>query len=126
MVPLTDLSTGYGWLLFETLVALAAVCLLALVALRWGLRRLGVPGNTEGGRIRVLERVAIDPRRSLLLIEVGGKVLLVGAGDGPMAVLADIDPATLPASPARRPAVFKDIFARALGRRTPEEQGPGA
>lgn len=115
-VPLADLSSGYGWLLAETLVALVAVCLLALVALRWGLRRLGMPGSTDGGRIRVLERVAVDARRSLLLVEVGSRVLLVGTGEGPMAVLADIDPASLPALPEKKSVAFKDILARALGR----------
>jgi flagellar protein FliO/FliZ len=116
IVPLADLSVGYGWLLAETLVALVAVCLLALVALRWGLRRLGMPGSTDGGRIRVLERVAIDPRQSLLLVEVGSRVLLIGTGEGPMALLADIDPASLPALPERKAVAFKDVLARALGR----------
>ena len=113
---------GYGWLLVETLVALAAVCLLALVALRWGLHRLAAPGGGSGrGRIRVLERVAVDPRRSLLLVEIGGRVLLVGAGEGPMGVLAEIDPATLPAIPAKRTVAFRDVLARALGRSTRRE-----
>jgi len=121
-------TTGYGWLLFETLVALAGVCLLALVALRWGLRRLGAPGIPAGagGRIRVLERLAVDPRRSLLLVEVGGRILLVGTGDGPMAMLAEIDPAALPPLPARRTIAFRDVLARALGRRTAPEEPPAA
>lgn len=126
MIPLADLAVGYGWLLAETLVALAAVCLLALVLLRWGLRRLGAPGSSGGGRIRVLERVAVDPRRSLLLVEVGARVLLVGTGEGPMSVLAEIDPATLPALPARRTVAFREVLARALGRRASEEQPPAA
>ena len=121
------MTAGYGWLLFETLVALAGVCLLALVALRWGLRRLGAPGITSGGgRIRVLERLAVDPRRSLLLIEVGGRILLVGTGDGPMAMLAEIDAATLPPLPERRTIAFRDVLARALGRRTAREEPPPA
>lgn len=111
------MTASYGWLLAETLVALVAVCLLALVALRWGLRRLGTPGSFEGARIKVLERVAVDPRRSLLLVEVGPRILLVGTGDGPMTMLAEIDPATLPPLPERRSVGFKEVMARALGRR---------
>jgi flagellar protein FliO/FliZ len=127
VVPLADITAGYGWLLAETLVALIAVCLLALVALRWGLRRLGMPGSASGGgRIRVLERVAIDPRRSLLLVAVGARVLLVGSGEGPITMLAEIDPATLPPLPERRTVAFKDILARALGRRAPEGPPPAA
>jgi len=127
VVPLADLTAGYAWLLAETLVALVAVCLLALVALRWGLRRLGVPGAAmEGGRIHVLERVAVDPRRSLLLVSVGPRILLVGTGDGPMTMLAEIDPATLPALPAKKTVAFREILARALGRRAPDSPPPAA
>ena len=117
MTPLAD-PGGYGWMLAETLVALVAVCLLALVALRWGLRRFaGVAEPGLGrGRIRVLERVALEPRRSLLLVEVCSRVLLVASGEGPMSVLAEIDPATLPPLPDRRPVAFRDVLARALGR----------
>ena len=45
----------------------------------------------------MLDRVALDPRRTLFVVRVGGKVLLLGGGDGGLSVLTEIDPATLPA-----------------------------
>jgi len=112
---------SYGWMLVQTLAALAAVCLLALVALRWGLRRFAggaLDGVAGRGRIRVLERVALDPRRALVLVEIGPRILLVASGEGPTSLLCEIDPATLPPVPERRPAAFRDVLSRALAGRS--------
>jgi flagellar protein FliO/FliZ len=108
-------AASYGWYLAQTLLALAAVCLIAILALRYGLRRLSVFGGREGGRIKVVERVAMDARRSLYLVDVGGRLLLLGAGDGPMTLLAEIDAASLPPVPERRRLAFRDILSRAAG-----------
>lgn len=83
--------------LAQTLVTLAAVCALAWWTLRWAARR-GV-GRSPSGVITVLDRVALDPRRTLFVVRVGAKVLLLGGGDGGLSVLTELDPATLPAEP---------------------------
>ncbi len=95
----TEAPGGYGIALLQTLFALFAVCILAWVVLRWSARRgLGV----GRGRVRVLERVPLDGRRSLYLIEVGERVLLVGAGDGGApSLLTELDPSELPPLPER-------------------------
>jgi flagellar protein FliO/FliZ len=111
-----ELPGGYGVALLQTLLALGAVCVLAWVVLRWGARR-GFGLGVGGGRVRVLERVALDPRRALYLVEVGGKLLLIGAGDGAApAVLAELDPAELPPEPAPAGTPFADVLRRLSGR----------
>jgi flagellar biosynthetic protein FliO len=75
-----------------SLVSLAVVCLLAYVALRWFSRR-GV-GRSEGP-VRVLARCSLEPRRAVYLLQVAGRCFLVGVGDGPMSLLAEIDPAAV-------------------------------
>ncbi len=109
-----ELPGGYGWYLLQTLLALAAVCALAWVVLRWGVKRLYGAGSASG-RVKVLERILLDPRRTLYLVEVGGKVLLLGAGEGPMTNLAEIDPKALPAEPEARKASFLDVLRRKTG-----------
>lgn len=101
--------SGYGVSLLQTLLALAAVCILAWVVLRWSARRgLGLGG---GRRVKVLERVPLDGRRALYLVEVGGRVLLLGAGEGASpAVLAELDPKELPELPEGKS--FGDLVAK--------------
>ena len=96
---LLQAGTGYFVSLLQTLLALAAVCILAWVVLRWGARRGFGFGQ---GRVRVLERVPLDARRSLYLIEIGERVLLIGAGEGAApAVLAELGKDELPPLPER-------------------------
>jgi flagellar protein FliO/FliZ len=108
--------SGLGWeSLALSFVSLGAVCLLA-----WGALRLlaGRGVGKASGVVRVLARCPLEPRRSVYVIEVAGRCFLVGVGDGPMALLAELDAASLPAAaPARAAGVrFADVLARALGR----------
>jgi flagellar biosynthetic protein FliO len=98
--------------LWPTLLALAAVCALALVVLR-GLSRRGVGQGTR--TLRVIERLALEPRRSIYLVEAGGRHLLVGVGEGAMSVLAELDPATAAAAgtAASGPRDLGGIWAQA-------------
>lgn len=86
-----------GAALAQTLLTLGAVCALAWWVLRWAARR-GV-GRSPAGVIAVVDRVALDPRRSLVVVRVAGKALLLGASDAGLSVLAELDPAALPEAP---------------------------
>ena len=116
-----ELPGGYGLVLLQTLFALAGVCVLAWVVLRWGARR-GLGMGALGGRVRVLERIALDPRRSLYIVKVGERVLLLGAGDGGSpSLLTEIDPDTLPPEAAPKPPgeAFREVLGRLTGRAKP-------
>lgn len=106
------LPSGYGAALLQTIVSLIAVCLLAWLLLRWGARK-GFGAGARGGRVRVIERVALDARRSLYLVEVGNKVLLVGTGDGAApSLLTEVDPEAIPSAPAEPRPSFASVFRR--------------
>jgi flagellar biosynthetic protein FliO len=100
-------------------VSLGLVCFLAYVALRL-LARRGV--GRGDGPLRVLARCALEPRRSVYLIEAGGRCFLVGVGDGPMALLAELDAAAVRAEEAAAGARaasgarFADVLARVVSR----------
>jgi len=118
-----QLPSGYGVALLQTLLALGAVCILAWVVLGWGARRgFGLGRAFSKGRVRVLERVSLDARRSLYLVELGDKVLLIGAGDsGAPAVLSEVDPQKLPPLPDTPSLSFAEILKRITGTRKPPE-----
>lgn len=107
-----ELPGGYGVALLQTLLALAAVCVLAWVVLRWGARR-GLGLGASRGQVRVLERISLEPRRSLYLVKVGTRVLLIGAGEGGSpAVLAELDPSEVPEEPEQARPGFAEVLRR--------------
>lgn len=77
-------------MLFQTVVALVAVCGLAWVIFRVVLPRLQV-GNSAGNMIRVVERVGLDAKRSLFVVEVAGKYLLVGSSENGVQLVSELD-----------------------------------
>jgi flagellar biosynthetic protein FliO len=96
-------------------VSLGLVCLVAYLALRW-LSRRGV-GRPEGP-LQVIARCSLEPRRSLYVVQAAGRCFLVGVGEGPMALLAELDAATVKAQAVVEPAVgatFGAALARVLG-----------
>jgi flagellar protein FliO/FliZ len=84
---------SYGWYLLQTLAALGVVCAAAFLVLRYVVPR-ALPMR---GPMRVLARVAVEPRRSLLLVEVAGRAFLLGSSEGGLQLVAELDPAKLPA-----------------------------
>lgn len=110
---------GAWAMMVKAVVALAAVLFLAYVILGKGLAKFG---QKAGGakRIHVVDRVGIDAKRTLYLVEVDGVRTLVGAGEGGMTI------AVIPDAP--KPA-FKDVIqdkAHDNGAHAPPEPDPAA
>jgi flagellar protein FliO/FliZ len=104
---------GIGWQsLALSFASLGVVCVLA-----WGALRLlaGRGIGRASGAVRVLARCPLEPRRSVYVVEVAGRCFLLGVGDGPMALLAELDGEKIP-KPAETGAPFADVLARVLGR----------
>lgn len=116
----TDLP-GLGSSFALSLVSMAFVCLLAYVALRWFSRRGA--GRNEGP-LRILARCPLEPRRAVYLLQVAGRCFLVGVGDGPMSLLAEIDAAAVKSEISAGAAGptgprFVDVLSRFTGRSKP-------
>ena len=75
----------------RTLIALIGVCALAWVTLLW-LSRRGFGASRPDSRLRLLDRLALGPRRQLYLVQADSRVFLVGAGDaGTPRLIAELD-----------------------------------
>jgi len=113
---------GIGWeSLALSFASLGVVCVLA-----WGTLRLlaGRGIGKASGAIRVVARCPLEPRRSVFVIETAGRCFLVGVGDGPMALLAELDADKLPRLPETAGLRFGDVLSRVLGRSAAAKRPP--
>lgn len=109
-----------GWTLVRTMVVLAMVVALAYLTLNIGLRRLlGIRAPLGTSVVTVLERVSLDQKRSLFVVEAGGEVLLIGGGDSALNLIAKLDRAevdklrtTAPAAPVQLSPFLKKLLGR--------------
>lgn len=113
-----------GWTLFRTLVVLAMVVALAYLTLNIGLRRLlGIRAPVGTSVVTVLERVALDQKRSLFVVEAGGEVLLIGGGDSALSLIAKLDRVEVEklraSSSSNSPIQLSPFLRKLLGRKEP-------
>ena len=108
----------------ETLVTLLGVAVLAVLVL-YGGRRLGV--GRPAGPLELLGRLPLDARRAVYLVKVGKLVYVVGASEGGLTRLGEIDADAVPPAATGTPASrFADILARVTqpGDRPPPPRVP--
>jgi flagellar biogenesis protein FliO len=97
--------------MLKTIAALAIVLLVAWLTLHKGMGRL-VERAQAGKRMRVIERVSLDARRTLFLVEVDGKTLVLAGGD-----IVRVDAQASSEAPSRA-AAFDKILATTPARPT--------
>jgi flagellar protein FliO/FliZ len=113
---MADTGGSYGDLLITSLLVLGAVCIAAFVAVRLFGRVLAA-GRTRGtGLMDVIARVPLEPRRSLYVVEVAGKALLVGTSEMGLSVLSELDAGEVRARAVPR-RTFSDLVKDAWTRR---------
>jgi flagellar biogenesis protein FliO len=124
------------WMFVQTICALGFVCLLAYVVLKVALPRLNVIGAGKS-MVHIVDRTALDQRRSLYVVEVTGRWLLIGASEGGLQLIRELDPeqaeqeaealnagaragrarAPFTEAPANARSTFADVIARMVHRR---------
>ena len=80
---------GYGSLLLRLALGVGAVCLIAWVALKYGLKRL-LPDASAHASMRVVARLPLEPRRSLLVAEIAGRHLVLAMSEAGCTLLTEL------------------------------------
>lgn len=111
-----------GWTLVRTVAVLGMVIMLVYLTLNVGLRKLlGIKPPVGTAIVTVLERVALDQKRALFVVEAAGEVLLVGGSDNNLSLISKLDAAEvakLRAAKPSQPAVLTSpLLQKLLGRR---------
>ena len=86
-------SLSFLWMLVQTIFALALVCGLAYVIFRVILPRLAV-SYSSNNMVRVVDRIGLEARKSLYVIEVAGKWMLVASSENGVQFIAELDAAS--------------------------------
>ncbi len=87
---------GFGawdWVVLAVRLGLVLVVIwLAVMAMRWYVRRVnGIDGAASGRQLQVLETKALAPNRSLHLVRVGNRAVLLGVTPERINQLTEID-----------------------------------
>jgi flagellar protein FliO/FliZ len=106
----------------ETLVTLLGIVVLAVVVL-YGGRRLGV--GRSSGPLELVGRLALDARRAVYLVRVGKLVYVLGASEGGLTRLGELDADAVPADLGPPTPRFADILAK-VARRPKSGSSPAA
>jgi flagellar biogenesis protein FliO len=114
------MGSSYSVIAFETLITLVVVCGLA-VAVVYGSRRVG--WGRARGPIRLLGQLPLDARRSVYLVGVGKRVLVLGASEMGITKLASMPTGHLDNELTPPPALsFDEVLSRVL-RNKPKSTG---
>ena len=87
-----DAPESTGYLLFKTLVVLGVVVAFIYLTLNVGARKLLKLGPARSALVKVVDRVALDPKKSLYVLEVGGEYLLVGSSEHALNFISKLEP----------------------------------
>lgn len=118
----TSMTTpSYGWLLVKTGFVLVGICFTAYIGLKY-LSKVNV--GTQGP-MKILGRLPIEGRRSVVVIDIAGKTLVVGNSEAGMHTLGELDASQrerFEADNAKPKTSFKDLLARSKDAATAEPE----
>lgn len=84
-------SLSFLWMLAQTIFALLLVCGLAYLIFRVLLPRL--TGNfSSNNMVRVVDRVGLEARKNLYVVEVTGRWLLISVSENGAQLISELDP----------------------------------
>lgn len=85
-----DSGMSFVLMLLQTLLMLGFVCGLAYALFRWVLPRLQTT-NSSNSMVRIVDRTGLDARKSLFVIEVAGRWLLVASSEAGVQLVSELD-----------------------------------
>ena len=85
-----EAGLSFLWMMVQTILALAVVCGLAYLLFRVVLPKFNFAGSSNS-MVRVVDRVAVDARKSLCVIEVAGKWMLIAISENGVQLVSELD-----------------------------------
>jgi flagellar biosynthetic protein FliO len=85
-------AVDFTWLFVKMLMVLVIVSILAVLLLKYAVPRFGFfkPFHQKGRYFTVLGRYALEPKKSLYLVNIGKRYLVIGAADHGINLVTEI------------------------------------
>ncbi len=118
----SDDDMSVGWTLLRTMSVLGIVIALAWLTLNVGLRKLmGIKPVIGTPVVSVLERVPLDQKRALFVVEAAGEVLLIGGGEGSLSLITKLERSEIDKlrKAQNAPVQLSPFLQKLLGRKEP-------
>lgn len=128
-IPVPE-EIDFGMLILRMFVYLALILVLIYFLLRKVLP-LFVHGGTASQRVvRVLNRIPLEQKRSLVVVEILDKVYLLASAEGQISILMELDREKVfeRKAVAQPPVAFQDVLKKVLsrsGKASREAEKPG-
>lgn len=104
----------FGMMIFRMLIFLGIVLVLIYVILKKGLPLLINPSLFRSSSVKILERIPVDQKRSLLVVDIQGKVYLLGSAEGQINILMELDAGKMKPVSADGNSKFDNVLTRLL------------
>ena len=87
----TSSAVDFTWLFVKMLMILVVVVVIVIIMLRYGFPRLGFFKPFQKGRyFTVLGRYVLEPRKSLYLVNIGKRYLVIGTADHGINLITEV------------------------------------
>lgn len=84
-----DSGVSFFWMLLQTLLVLGFICLLAYVLLRLLGRHSSLVSSNS--MVEIIDRIPLEQRKTLYVIKVTGRWLLIGSSEAGVQLISELD-----------------------------------
>ncbi|QQR90380.1 MAG: flagellar biosynthetic protein FliO [Myxococcales bacterium] len=110
-------------MLLQSLLALAAICLLAWLVLRW-ISSSFQQRSSGAKHLRVIDSIALGPRSRIYIVQSAQRAWLMGSGvEGQVQMLCELDPADIPQQEQAPSSHFAHALIQAKAKLSPKKDG---
>lgn len=108
----------FGMLLLRTFFFLALVCLLIYFLLRKVLPRIVQLPGLRNRTVKIIERLPLDQKKSLVVVEIQDKAFLLGCSENSINILMELDREKIEVKPPVPPGAvnFDSVLKKISGR----------
>ena len=108
------MGLDFVWMMIQTFIALGFVCGLAYFLFRIVLPKLNV-NFTGSSMVRIVDRVSLDAKKSLYVVEVADKWLLIAVSDTGVQLVSELDAASAQTAEVNLQKLQQEKSANLLG-----------